>query len=295
MRFSAFWLCCLAASSQAQATNLQACINLARQQTGQELNLQHDCPALFKELEKQGLLASFDPPLTTKASVSQLQLLADSRHPARTAGHIHQEGLERLLADTLIVADDPESSMWQAFLKWLDSLKPAEHEQQYQWLQHLLEALRPSQQTAQIFIYGSVALLLALSAWLVISELHQAGVFRRFSSRRKPAAPNPGHAQTPSSPAHPGFDGLTPQQQIGVLLAQLIHALAQRQLIPVDPSLTHRQLVSHFQKHSGQRDTAFSRLVHQSEPWLYGNRAIDTALLGDYRREVQALLGKLPS
>jgi len=295
MRFSALLLCCLAASSQAQGLNLPACLDLARQQSEQQLNLQHDCPALFKELEKQGLLASFDPPLTDKISVNQLQLLADSRRQAPTSGQLRREGLDELLANTLIVNDDAETGWWQALLKWLDSLKPAEHEQQYQWLQRWLEALKPSQQTAEIFFYGSIALLLALSAWFVISELHQAGMLRKFWGGRRPATPAADQPQLPSSSAHPAFSALTPHDQIAGLLAQLINALAQRNLIPADPSLTHRQLVSYLQNHGGQVVAAFSHLVHESEPWLYGNRAIDAELLGGYRREVQALLAKLPS
>jgi hypothetical protein len=272
---------------------LQACLKLARQQAGQAVNLQKDCPALFKELEKQSLLSSFDPPLIANASVSQLEFLDDSSQQMRPVGVIHQEGLERLLADILIVeTDDPKSSWWQSFLKWLDSIKPAEHENQYQWLQHLLEALKPSEHAAQIFIYASIALLLALSAWLVASELYQAGVFRKFTGRRKPSTSAESYPQTQSSAFYPLFDALTYQQQIAALLSQLINALAQRQLIPADPSLTHRQLVSYYQKQTGQREPTFPRLVNESEPLLYGHRAIDAELVGYYRREVQALIGQ---
>ena len=296
MRFSALLLCCLATFAQAQDVSLQTCLNLARQQAGQEVNLRNDCPALFKELQNQGLLTSFDPPFTGNAGVSQLEFLADSLHSRRPSGIIHQDGLDRLLADILTVeTGDPESDWWQAILKWLDSLKPADHEAQYQWLRRWLEAMKPSEQAAQIFIYGSIALLLALSVWLVFSELYQAGFFRKFSGGRKPVATSSSHQQTPLSSSCPSFGELTPQGQLGALLAQFINALAQRKLIPADPSLTHRQLLSYFQKQFGQSESAFSRVVYESEPFLYGHRAVDSDTVAYYRREVQALLGKLGS
>lgn len=294
MRFSALLLCCLATTVQAEDEGLQACLSLARQHAGQEVNVQQDCPALFSELQSQGLLTSFDPPLTAKLSAAQLAFLADSRHGLGVPGVIRQDGLDRLLADILSVeSSDPESQWWQAILKWLDSIKPADHEAQYQWLKRWLEALKPSEQAALIFIYGSIALLLAISAWLVLSELYQAGFFRKFSGKRQPLAHAGPYRQTPSSAAHRPFSELTPQSQIAALLAQLMSALAHRDLIPADPSLTYRQLVGYFDKQAGQREPAFSRLVHESEPLLYGDRAVDPDTVGYYRREVQGLLAKI--
>ncbi|MEI8572381.1 DUF4129 domain-containing protein [Methylomonas sp. LW13] len=293
MRFAALLLLCLAGSSQAQDNSLQACLNLARQQSGQQLDIKKHCPALFKELANQGLLTSFDPPLTADVSATQLALLADSLN---NSGTIRQEGLTLLLAEILITpTDDSQANWWQAVLNWLNSLKPADHEDQYQQLQRWLAALKPSQQAAEIIIYVSIALLLGLSAWLVISELYQAGVFRKFSGKRQPVTPADKLAETQSLASHPTIKTVTPQAQIGALLAQLINALIQRQLLPADPSLTHRQLVSHFQQQARQADSAFSRLVRQAEPLLYGHRPVDADLVGNYRREVQALLGNLRS
>lgn len=294
MRFSALLLCCLATSVQAQDISLQTCLNLARQLAGQEVSLREDCPALFNELQNQGLLAGFEPPLSATVSIAQLEFLADSRLSRRSPGIIRQDGLDRLLSDILNVeTGDPETGWWQAILKWLDSIKPADHEAQYQWLQRWLQALRPSAQAARIFIYASIALLLALSVWLVIGELSHAGIFRKFSGRRKPLPLTGSHPHTPSSFSHGPIMALTPRGQIGALLAQLINALIQRKLIPADPSLTPRQLAGGLAAQPGDAKSAFSRLVHESEPLLYGNRAVDPDLIDGYRREVQALLGKL--
>ncbi|NOV31934.1 hypothetical protein [Methylomonas sp. ZR1] len=150
MRFAALLLLCLAGSSQAQDNSLQACLNLARQQSGQQLDIKKHCPALFKELANQGLLTSFDPPLTADVSATQLALLADSLN---NSGTIRQEGLTLLLAEILITpTDDSQANWWQAVLNWLNSLKPADHEDQYQQLQRWLAALKPSQQAAEIII-----------------------------------------------------------------------------------------------------------------------------------------------
>lgn len=296
MRFAALLLCCLATSVQAQDESLQACLNLARQHAEQGVDIQKDCPSLFKDLQNWNLLTSFEPPLTANTGIAQLELLADSLHSKRGLEFIRQYGLDRLLADILTVeTGDPESGWWQAILKWLDGIKPADHEAQYQWLKRWLEALMPSEQAAQIFIYASIALLLALSVWLVISELYQAGFFFKFSGRRKLATHSDSYQQALTFPAHPPFNELTPQGQIGALLAQLINALVQHNQIPADPSLTHRQLVNHFQKRLGQRESVFSRLVYESEPLLYGQRVIGPDLVAYYRREVQALLGRSAS
>lgn len=293
MRFCALLLCCLASSAQAQ-DSLQTCLNVARQYAEQAVNVREDCPLLFKELQNQGLLTGFDPPLTGNIGVTQLEFLADSEHSLRASGLIRRDGLDRLLADILTVeTGDPESDWWQAILKWLDGIKPADHEAQYQWLQRWLEAMKPSKQTAQIFIYACIALLLAISAWVVFSELYQAGFFRKFAGGRGPLRLKGSRRQTPPSASHSPFNGLTPQDQIGALLAQLINAFVQRRLIPADLSLTHRQLAGCFGAQSGGAESAFSRLVHESEPLLYGNRSIDPDLVANYRREVQALLSKL--
>ena len=297
MRFPVLWLlACLAMPAQAGDKNLQACLSLAEQRIDRALNLSQDCPLLYDDLKNQGLLNSVEPPLTAEVSVAQLVFLADSRLNMRPTGLIDRDGLDGLLADILTAeTGDPESAWWQAVLEWLDSLQPAEYEAEYQWLMHWLKGMKPSERTALMLLYGSILLLSAASAWLVLREFYQAGFFRNLYGRQRPVLQAATRPQT-SRPAllHP-FGDLPPQQQMAALLAQLVQALAERRLIPLDPSLTHRQLLADLGRQPGLPNRELAHLVYRAEPVLFGNRTLDSDALGQYRLEVQALLDKLVS
>lgn len=270
---------------------MQACLDMARQHAGNKLNLQKDCPMLFNELQTQRLQTVFEPPLSAEVSLAQLDLIADSRHGLRESSALSQDGLDRLLAELLETdIKDPEAEWRQAFLKWLDSLKMDDYEAEYQWLLRWLKSIKPSEQTVLSFIYGSIALLVIASAWLVISELYFAGFFV-FAAGKRQALHKPDHQSLLySSAARPVFSELSPPQQIAFLLEQVIDALAERKLIPRDASLTHRQMVYCLGQQAAGSETAFALLVRTAEPVLYGNRPVDFKLLSDYRRNAEALL-----
>ncbi len=138
MRFWVLVSCCLAASVQAQDANLESCLNLAEQRAEQQVDIRNDCPALYKELQDDGLLTSVEPAFSGKVGLVQMELLADSRRGILEHGRLRQDGLDRLLKDILTVeTEDPELSWWQAILKWLDGIKPVEHEVQYRTLRLL--------------------------------------------------------------------------------------------------------------------------------------------------------------
>ncbi len=283
-------LCCLVLSAQAKADPLQACLSFARQQNNSKLHLQKDCPALSKALKDQGLLTAFEPPLLDEINLAQLEFLADSNHSLRESSSIRQAGLDQLLATILITeSKDNQAQWWQAFLNWLDNLKTGDHESEYQWLLHFMEKIKPSEQAIRIFIYSSIALLVASAIWIVVSELYIAGFFafgrngkRQLLIRQKPV-------QKQATP--PPFQHLTelaPHRQIAVLLEQVIDALVERKIIPHDLSLTHRQMLRYIGEQNG--DPAFAHLVHTAEPVLYGNQPVDAQVLSQYRRDAQALL-----
>ena len=283
-------LCCLALSAQAKADPLQACLNFARQQNNSKLHLQKDCPALFKELKNQGLLAAFEPSLLDEVNLAQLEFLADSHHSLRESASIRQAGLDQLLATILITeSKDNEAKWWQAFLNWLDSLKTGDHEVEYQWLLRFMEKIKPSEQTVRIFIYSSIALLAASAVWIVVSELYVAGFFAfgRSSMRQPLIRQRPVQKQTIPTPLQ-HLSELAPHRQIAVLLEQVIDALVERKIIPHDLSLTHRQIVRYIGEQNG--DPAFAHLVYAAEPILYGNHPVDAYVLSHYRRDAQALL-----
>ena len=295
MRRLALILCCLAIPAQAAEDALQLCLVKVRQQAEKKLNLQKSCPALFNELQSQKLLTAFEPPLLAEISLAQLEWLADSRHTLRKPSSIRQNGLDQLLANILETElKDPESEWWQAFLKWLDSLKAEDYEAEYQWLLRFIETIKPSKQSVLFFIYGSMALLVITSAWLVLGELYRAGVFAFVTGRRRPIAEcKQRHEKISSSSAtQQAINELPPHRQITVLLEQVIDVLAERKMIPRDTSLTHRQLLRYIGLHAAGPESIFAHLVQEAEPIVYGNRPVTDQVLEHYRRDVQTLLSR---
>ena len=295
MRWSILLICCLSLSAQAAQDVLQPCLSLARQQAPQKLNLSKDCPDLLKALKNQWLYTTIVPSLENEVSLAQLEFLAASQHPLRNAPSLQQTGLDQLLADTLVTeTKNSQWEWWKAFLKWLDSLKVDEYEDEFQWLIRFMQAIKPSEQTIQFFIYGTIALLVIASAWLVISELTVAGFFAKLTGKRKVLLEqNLGIEQGVLSIAHPkAIHQLSPHQQIAVLLEQVIKMLMERELVPVDATLTHRQIVHYLSQHAVTSEPAVAHLVHAAEPILYGNRPVAAQTLNDYWHDVQALLGR---
>lgn len=293
MRGLALLLCCLALSAQAKVDPWQTCLNLSKQRDSQQVHFKKDCPALYKELDSQGLLKVAEPPLLDKVSLAQLQFIAASRQ-LRGADAIRQDGLEQLLAGILTAEkSDPQAEGWQAFLKWLDSLQTGDYEQEYQWLLRLFKAIKPSEQAVLIFIYGSMAMLVLSALWLVLSELYAAGFFAAGKNgRRVLPGKSPGqHRLKLSSPNRQDLDGLSEALQLAALLEQAIAVLVERNAIPSDASLTHQQMLRSIRQQASSLAPLFARLISVAEPILYGDRPVQPGLLEHYRDDVQALLG----
>lgn len=292
MRGLALLLCCWLLPAQAKVEPWQTCLNLSKQRDNQQVHLKKDCPALYKELDSQGLLKVAEPPLLDKVSLAQLQFIADARQ-IRGAEAIRQDGLEQLLAGILTAEKtDPQAEWWQAFLKWLDSLQTGDYEQEYQWLLRLFKAIKPSEQTVLIFIYGAMATLVLSALWLVLSELYAAGFFAGRKDRRRasPKKSSGQHSLTLSSPNRQDLDGLSEALQLAALLEQAIAVLVERNAIPSDASLTHRQILRSIRQQATGLAPLFAGLISVAEPILYGDHPVEPGTLEHYRDDVQALL-----
>jgi hypothetical protein len=272
---------------------------LARQQPAKPIDLARDCPTLWSELKAQHLLAAFEPALQNKASLAQLEFLARSEHRLGPVSEFQKKPLDRLLADIVeTTPKDTGSESWQAFLKWLDSLKSGSYEGEYQWFLNLMQAIKPSEHTILMIIYGLIAVLVILSAWLVISELYVAGFFATLTGKHL--------ALTRTKPSNQPIAGITalpqtvhelpPHRQIAVLLEQIIIGLVGRGLLPHDASFTYQQMVVHLFHQPPQSPfdpgPTFAQLVQTAEPILYGNRPVNSQMLADYHKTAQALLAK---
>jgi len=292
MRVLVLLLCCWTLPVQAKLDPWQACLNLAKQHDKHQVHLKKDCPALFKELDSQGLLKVAEPPLPDQAGLAQLQFIA-AGNQLQGADAINRDCLEQLLAGILSAEKtDPQAEWWQAFLKWLDSLQTGDYEQEYQWLLRLFKAIKPSEQTVLIFIYGSMAMLVLSALWLVLSELYGAGFFasRKNGQQTLPEKSSRQYSLT-LAPNRQNPPGLTEELQIAALLEQAIVLLVERNVIPADASLTHRQMLRYVLRHTSDLAPPFARLVTVAEPVIYGGQPVGTGMLEHYRDDVQALLG----
>jgi hypothetical protein len=271
---------------------LERCLNLAGQR--ENVALAKDCPALWRELQKEGLAASFEPPLNEKATAAQLHFLLRSRQAVRAPGAIGADGLEQLLAGILQPeTPNPEAEWWKTLMAWLDKLKSGNYETQYRWLAELFGAITPSRDFVLAFLYGTIALLVILSAWFVVRELYYAGVFAKLPGLRpKPAYKNAivGQRHKPSISLQ-DLSALPPRRQIAALLNNAVAGLSERGVVPDDATLTHRQLARCITRQAPQIEAAFALLLRHAEPVLFGNRGVSDDTLRICRRQAQLLLG----
>jgi hypothetical protein len=277
--------------AQASQQNLQDCLKLARQQVSHTVNLQNDCPEVFNELKSQGVLDSLVPSLPVEINLPRLTFLVDHQYVLRQPGLIHQDGLDKLIANILISDTNNELALWwESFLKWLDNLKPEEYEEQYQWLTRFLEAIRPKPDALLNFLYGVIFLLVCLSGWLIFSELRKSGYFLKPRGKTQPVDSVFTPHMLSTSAGLGNIQDLSPKLQIAAWLEQVVEALCSHHIIPDDQSLTHRQILHYLAQHNPTGITAFSDLLYTAEPILYGNKAVDGLILDTYRRNVQAVL-----
>jgi hypothetical protein len=296
VRWSILLICCLSLSVQAAQDALQSCLELAKQQAQHKLNLAKDCPDLLQSLKDQWLYTTVVPSLENDISLAQLEFLTASQRQLRSAPSIQQNDLDQLLADILVTeTKNSQWEWWKAFLKWLDSLKVDDYEDEFQWLIRFMQTIKPSEQTIHLFIDGTIALLVIASVWLVINELTVAGFLAKLTGKRKVLLAHQsslGQGLDSSNARQIAIHQLSPHQQIAVLLEQVIKMLMERELIPADATLTHRQIVHYLSQHAVTSEPAVAHLVHAAEPILYGNRTVAAQTLNDYWRDVQALLGR---
>jgi hypothetical protein len=288
-------ICCLSLSVQAAQDALQPCLELAKQQTQHKLNLAKDCPDLLQALKDQWLYTTVVPSLENDISLAQLEFLANSQHSLQNARSFQKTDLDQLLADILVTeTQNSQWEWWKTFLKWLDSLKADEYEDEFQWLIRFMQTIKPSEQTMQFFIYGTIGLLVIASAWLVISELKVAGFFAKLTGKRKVSLEQKlDLEQVVPVVAHQiAIHQLPPHQQIAVLLEQVIKMLMERELVPADATLTYRQIVYYLSQHAVTSEPTVAHLVQSAEPILYGNRPVAAQTLNDYWRDAQTLLGR---
>jgi hypothetical protein len=150
------------------------------------------------------------------------------------------------------------------------------------WLERL-----PHGAARGVFWTLAIVLVAALLA-LIAAELRASGVLRRLSRRTMPVATGAGD-EPPAAVAALGLsdiDRLGAAARAGALLRWTLDGLAQRERLPRDPALTHRELGNRL---DAPFDVLFRRFVAQLEPALFGGGRLDDDGYDEARRLAVAL------
>jgi hypothetical protein len=269
------------------ADAVRDCLNAVPPQSGKPVDLTLACPALVQPWQAL-VVAQAD---SHSVQAGQLQFWAKAEQPVRTTA-LNLGGLDGILAGIFDPsAEEARKQWWTRFLQWLDSLKGKDYDTQFQWFSGLLNGMTLSDETLAHLFYGLIALLVLVTLGLVSHELWLAEVFARWSGGRRKADQQTGVVLAAVS-APSDFGGLSPPQQIAALLAQVVEALAVREAIPRDATLTYRQLLRHLKPTRGVNPAAFTALVATAEPIVFGQQAADAQILAAYRRDAEALLAQ---
>lgn len=178
---------------------------------------------------------------------------------------------------------DADRSLLLRMLHWLrDRLEQGETQDAPDWMVKFFEDIDAAQleEIAGWILYGTMALLLILLAAIVINEV------RAVNRLRRPADWHP-HARKIAAtgnrerPVHSLDDvrRLPAAQQPPALLRLAIRALALKQYLPVDDSLTNAEMADMLLTAHPQQAGAFRKLCEIAESVLYGGRRVEASTL----------------
>lgn len=283
-------LACLAIPAQA-LDKFATCLDKASNSDKQSLDLARECPELFRDFQQQKLLSTLEPKSARHYTLQQLMFLRNSQSPLQQAFRVEHAQLDPLLANLLTAGQENQQwPWWRTFLDWLDEFKAGDYQQEYQWLRRFLATIKPSEQTLHYFFYGMIAVLVLASAWLLTREIQLAGGLSPLRFKRQPQHPVPIAASGQEATNRPPIDQ-SAKQQMAEMLAQTLDKIAERCSLPIDSSLSYRQILALLDRQ--QTVPGLNRLLLTTEPILFGSRPASPETLAAYQRETQALLESL--
>ncbi len=131
---------------------------------------------------------------------------------------------------------------WQRFKGWLRQLfTPHQEEAEGSWMEKVLEELGRSQAIARIIVWSTLAVVIALAAWVVFNELRAAGLLGAAGPRLRPNLPagnRPGRELTLEQ-----VEGAEPSAQPGLLLELIAARLVALGRLPPARAFTARELL----------------------------------------------------
>jgi hypothetical protein len=131
-------------------------------------------------------------------------------------------------------------SWWQRLKDWLRGILSTRAQPEQGWLSRWLAGVKLSASSTQLITWGSLAIVVALAAGIVLNELRIAGILRRVEGRwprRGVDAPRAG-----PGPGLEEIDGAAAEEQPRLLLELIALRLAAQDRLPPSRALTAREL-----------------------------------------------------
>jgi len=232
--------------------------------------LEQECPGLTGALEQSGYLALLSTAARDELDVYDLSdvLQVDAWYEEPAARDMDIGTLGPIL-DSL-QAQEPERPLgwFERFQRWLRSMLERRSEGTDNWLSRWLDDAEVSEVVTKTILLVALALLLALTVFVIINELRAAGIFSQRSKRDDDLVPG---AVANSSDAAADLDALPVDRKASLLLRMLVTTLVQSGRLRAERSLTHRELSARARFDDAQQRESFQRVAALAERTVYGS------------------------
>lgn len=265
--------------------DFSSCINdqflgYATPSRDKEINLVETCSELAEYLLE---INRELPTNTLPLEKFQLATLLDLQYFVHRANNLNLQQneidlsrLQSILSATLIEKGIKKLGWWQRFLNWLNSRDEAEQsDNDYAWLQELLNNFSLSDETAKGIFYVSSGLIIILTLFLVLRELYlsrQSGYkfWRRGKNKNKK-----NNVAIAAKGNKAAFSFETKAASLPALLNQCIDFLIYQGKLPSIKSKTNREYIHYLVSNCEEIAEPFSTISVQAERVIYGGWKAD--------------------
>jgi hypothetical protein len=251
-----------------------------------ESSLADACPELLRALDAQGFVAELGINTTHKAdaqTVMRLQSLLDVQTPVGIRPPIDDRNLTLIRNQHYEAMAHQAPGMWQQFLAWWASIFESDKESDFDasyWSQ-----FAPSVLLAKILFFAISTLLLLMSGYFLWRELKPVWQAKRANRRLS------GSLQVALQQWPPSVDTSNPARALSQFFAAIVQRLSAINLLPKNPSLTHRELSA--QLNPAQVPTiaaTFDELSAQAQSALFANQPVSAEALQAFAEKSQMIV-----
>lgn len=171
-------------------------------------------------------------------------------------------------------------SLWERFVEWLKSFRKDAPENEYKWLDKLMDWLSQIDMPdwfVTLLFRGSIILLLLMAIVFIVYEFHQNGLFRKRKHTQRSAQKQLSDSDI-NTLQNLDWNGIQ-SQPLGIrfraMFAFLINKLTELNHLPDDRSLTNLELLRCFTKQNHTKTQSFSNALILFADHVYGNKVID--------------------